>query len=103
MKGNVPTKNKTNRALGRWISTQRANYKKFKKGECTPNRRTDWEEMERRIQRLEAIGFVWSLLPGGTTTEVDEEEEEEGNSDRESEASSKKGTDSESDEQEKDE
>ena len=46
-----------------------------------PNQgRTDQEEAERRIRRLNAIGFTWSLLPGGTTTEVDDEEE---NSNRE--------------------
>ena len=62
-KGNVPTKNKTNRALGRWVSTQRANYKKFNRGESHNQPRMDREEFERRIRRLDAIGFTWSLLP----------------------------------------
>ncbi len=86
---NVPTKNKANRALGRWVSSQRANYKAWKEGKYG---RIDPEEIERRIKRLEAIGFAWSLLPGGTTTEVDhgedEEEEEEENSDMETDSSS---------------
>ena len=85
---NVPTKNKTNRALGRWVSSQRANYKAWKEGEYG---RIDPEEIERRIKRLEAIGFAWSLLPGGTTAEVDhgeEEDEEEESSDLETDSSS---------------
>ena len=59
MKGNVPTKNKTNKALGRWVSTQRANYKKYKKGEWEKLPRMDRDQFERRIRRLEAIGFPW--------------------------------------------
>ncbi|KAG7352759.1 helicase domain protein [Nitzschia inconspicua] len=72
----VPTKNKKNRALGRWVSTQRSNYKKYKKGVGTLRPKTDEEEMERRIRCLEGIGFKWSLLPGSYSNEEEEEEEE---------------------------
>lgn len=63
---NVPTKNKHNRALGRWVSTQRANYKRLQQGNPPKQRRTDWEEAKRRIRRLNGIGFAWSLLPTST-------------------------------------
>ena len=80
MEGDFPTKSKYNRALGRWVSTQRSNKKRMETGNPPNQGRTDQEEAERRIRRLNAIGFTWSLLPGGTTTEVDDEEE---NSNRE--------------------
>jgi hypothetical protein len=69
LSGNVPTKNKTNRALGRWVSTQRSNYKKFKRTGSTAHPRMDREEMKRRIRRLDGINFSWSLLPGSTLPE----------------------------------
>ena len=72
--GNVPTKNKSNKALGRWVSTQRSNYKKFKKSGSIAQSRMDREEMEKRIRKLNGISFTWSLLPGGMKSE------EEGNS-----------------------
>jgi Helicase associated domain len=75
IKGDVPTKNKKNRALGRWVSTQRSNYKKYKKGMGTLRPKTDDEEMERRIRCLEGIGFKWSLAAGTLSSEEDAEEE----------------------------
>ncbi len=48
----VPTKYKEDTALGRWVSTQRAEYKKFCEGEpsaMTPD----------KIRRLEEVGFAW--------------------------------------------
>lgn len=67
--GNVPTKNKTNRALGRWVSTQRSNHKKFKRTGSTAHPRMDRKEMNRRTSRLNGINFSWSLLPGNTQSE----------------------------------
>jgi hypothetical protein len=81
MKGNVPTKNKSNRALGRWVSTQRSNYKNLKKGESPKHPRMNRQELERRIRRLNGIGFAWSLLPGTTKTEVDGDNEEDNSDD----------------------
>jgi len=50
----VPTKYKENSALGRWISTQRAEYKKYCEGEKS-NMTAD------KIRRLESIGFAWFM------------------------------------------
>jgi hypothetical protein len=76
IKGNVPTKNKTNRALGRWVSTQRSNYKKFQAGSGILRPKTDRDETVRRIRRLNGIGFQWSLLPGSGSS-VNEQEHDE--------------------------
>jgi hypothetical protein len=82
--GDVPTKNKKNRALGRWVSTQRSNYKKYKRGMGTLRPKTDDEEMERRIRCLEGIGFKWSLAgtqsseQGGEDESYDSQEENDG-------------------------
>mmetsp|Transcript_3520 Transcript_3520/g.4544 ORF Transcript_3520/g.4544 Transcript_3520/m.4544 type:complete len:389 (+) Transcript_3520:16-1182(+) len=48
----VPTKYKEDTALGRWVSTQRAEYKKYSEGE--PSAMTD-----DKIKRLEKVGFAW--------------------------------------------
>ena len=53
---NVPTKYKHNTALGRWVSTVRAEFKKFQRGD--KKAAIDSE----RICRLESIGFVWFPL-----------------------------------------
>lgn len=58
--GNVPTKNRDNRALGRWVSTQRSMFKKFQEGDIN-----DIEVWNRRIRRLNGINFSWSLAPSG--------------------------------------
>lgn len=62
---NVPTKFKKNTSLGRWVSTQRKQYKEMKAGSpetlMTPE----------RAEKLEAIGFRWSL------TEREEENSEQ--------------------------
>lgn len=55
----------SNKALGRWVSTQRAVYKQFQKTGVTAHP----EEMKRRINRLDRIGFSWSVLPGNTDPE----------------------------------
>jgi hypothetical protein len=48
----VPTKYKEDTALGRWVSTQRAEYKKYNEGE--PSAMT-----ADKIRRLEEVGFSW--------------------------------------------
>ena len=50
----VPTKYKQNTALGRWVSTQRAEYKKYCEGEKS-NMTSD------KIRRLEEVGFAWFM------------------------------------------
>eukprot|EP00804_Cyclotella_cryptica_P011990 CCRYP_004468-RA/>CCRYP_004468-RA protein AED:0.11 eAED:0.11 QI:403/0.75/0.8/1/0.5/0.4/5/185/622 len=51
----VPTKYKANTALGRWVSTQRAEYKKFCEGDEKSSMTTE------KIRRLEEIGFAWFM------------------------------------------
>lgn len=50
----VPTKYPKFPSLGRWVSTQRAQYKIYKEGGKSAM-------TEERVKRLEAIGFVWRL------------------------------------------
>ena len=61
---NVPTKNSSQKALGRWVSTQRSMRKKFLEGRIEK----DIEEHEKRIQKLNDINFCWSLAQGGSPT-----------------------------------
>ena len=51
----VPTKYKANTALGRWVSTQRAEYKKYSEGQ------TKTTMTEEKVRRLESIGFAWFM------------------------------------------
>lgn len=51
---NVPTKYKKDTALGRWVSTQRKQYKDMK-----DNKRSLMTQ--EKIERLEALGFRWTL------------------------------------------
>lgn len=51
----VPTKYKANSALGRWVSTQRAEYKKYQEGLV----KTSMNAV--KIRRLESIGFAWFM------------------------------------------
>ena len=48
----VPTKYKEDTALGRWVSTQRAEYKKYSEGDLSAMTID-------KIRRLEAVGFAW--------------------------------------------
>jgi hypothetical protein len=51
----VPTKYKANTALGRWVSTQRAEYKKYSEGN------TKTTITAEKVRRLEGIGFAWFM------------------------------------------
>ena len=53
--GLVPTKYPANPALGRWLSTQRSQYKLYMDGERSTM-------TEQRVRRLDSIGFVWCVL-----------------------------------------
>ena len=52
---NVPTKYKADTSLGRWVSTQRKQYKEMRAG----NRSLMKPE---RAKRLETLGFRWNAL-----------------------------------------
>jgi hypothetical protein len=62
---NVPTKSAENRALGRWVSTQRTMYKNYMKGFV--GKSLTREEQERRIFLLLKEGFLFSMIPNGQT------------------------------------
>eukprot|EP00592_Proboscia_alata_P003211 CAMPEP_0194376302 /NCGR_PEP_ID=MMETSP0174-20130528/24719_1 /TAXON_ID=216777 /ORGANISM="Proboscia alata, Strain PI-D3" /LENGTH=618 /DNA_ID=CAMNT_0039156891 /DNA_START=176 /DNA_END=2032 /DNA_ORIENTATION=- len=51
----APTKYKKNPALGRWVSTQRADYKLFQTGDSSTSMTKE------RVDLLEQLGFVWRL------------------------------------------
>jgi hypothetical protein len=51
----VPTKYKDNTALGRWVSTQRSEYKKYSEGQAKTTMTAE------KIARLEGIGFAWFM------------------------------------------
>jgi len=50
----VPTKYKDNPALGRWVSTQRAQYKLMQEGKVSTM-------TKERVAGLEEVGFAWRL------------------------------------------
>lgn len=50
----VPTKYGANPALGRWVSTQRSQYKLYQLGVKT-------QMTEGRVRQLSAIGFRWNM------------------------------------------
>lgn len=51
----VPTKYKPNSALGRWVSTQRSEYKKYQERQVKTSMNPD------KIRRLESVGFAWFM------------------------------------------
>lgn len=54
LSGNVPTKYSENTALGRWVGSQRSQYKLYQKGmKCTMT--------NERAERLTEIGFEWGV------------------------------------------
>jgi len=50
----VPTKYSKNPALGRWVSTQREQYRLLQEGKPT-------KMVDEKIKLLESIGFIWRL------------------------------------------
>lgn len=51
----IPTKYAKDLALGRWVSTQREQYRLWKKG--NPKSKMTYQ----RAMKLEEVGFVWRL------------------------------------------
>ena len=70
----VPTKYADNPALGRWVSTQRSQYKQMRNGEKT-------QMTNQRAKRLNAIGFRWNM-----TTDRDGVETEGGDGEDDNES-----------------
>lgn len=63
----VPTKYKENQALGRWVSTQRSEFKKFQEGRSK-------HMTNERIDKLNRLQFKWEMLnvpPQRTPSESD--------------------------------
>ena len=52
---NVPTKYRADTALGRWVSTQRKQYKEYQAGRKTLITKN-------RVERLDALGFKWNAM-----------------------------------------
>lgn len=50
-----PTKYPSNPALGRWVSTQRAQYKEYRAGKKTLL-------TKKRVQMLNSVGFSWTKM-----------------------------------------
>lgn len=53
---NVPTKYDENKALGRWVSTQRSQYKAWMRNEKS-------HMTQGRYDKLKEIGFTFDMLP----------------------------------------
>ena len=62
----VATKYSPNPALGRWVSTQRSEYKKFRDG-------TSKHMTQEKINKLNRLGFKWEMLPNRSNSSSDEE------------------------------
>jgi hypothetical protein len=56
----VPTKLQDNRAFGRWVSTQRSQYKKNKLSQD-------------KVSKLNLLGFVWTMLPPSSESDNNSE------------------------------
>jgi hypothetical protein len=57
----VPTRYPDNRALGRWVSTQRQMYKTFHSG-AKYTKSLPPEEIERRISLLDSVRLSWCMM-----------------------------------------
>jgi len=62
----VATKYSPNPALGRWVSTQRSEYKKFQQGRSK-------HMTQDKIDKLNQLGFKWEMLPNRSGSSSDEE------------------------------
>ena len=80
---NVPTKGYAeNPQLGRWVDTQRKQYKKFQQDPSTSHM------TQERIERLESIGFEWngrSLKTNACLSEEYDDDNDDDNNDDEEE------------------
>ena len=79
---NVPKRYAENPQLGRWVSTQRTQYKKFQQDPSTSHM------TQERIERLESIGFEWngrSLKTNACLSEEYDDDNDDDNNDDEEE------------------
>ena len=79
---NVPFQYAENPQLGRWVSNQRAHYKKFQQDPSTS------QMTQERIERLESIGFEWngrSLKTNACLSEEYDDANDDDNNDDEDE------------------
>mmetsp|Transcript_24877 Transcript_24877/g.53664 ORF Transcript_24877/g.53664 Transcript_24877/m.53664 type:complete len:789 (-) Transcript_24877:315-2681(-) len=65
----VPLKYKADLRLGKWVQSQRQQYKLLREGKKS-------KLTEERIEKLESAGFEWALAPGSTKEEEEEEDQE---------------------------
>lgn len=65
----VPLKYKADLRLGKWVQTQRQQYKLLREGKPT-------KMTEERAAKLEEAGFEWSLGPGSAKDDDDEDDDE---------------------------
>lgn len=71
---NVPTKCADNKSLGRWVSTQRSQMKKWKRGSYSLM-------TKERYEKLCKLGFHFELLSIKSKDTNDDDDEEEGDDD----------------------
>jgi hypothetical protein len=67
----VPLKYKADLRLGKWVQSQRQQYKLLREGKAS-------KLTDERIEMLEAAGFEWALLPGSTKDDEEEDDEMDG-------------------------
>ena len=80
---NVPRRYAENPQLGSWVSTQRAQYKKFQQDPSAPHM------TQERIERLQSIGFEWNgrslKTIASLSEEYDDDNDDDNNDDEEEE------------------
>jgi len=64
---NVPSRYEANRALAAWCGSQRSNYRQYMKAKDQGSDTSSFIITEDRVQRLESIGFEWSVRTPETT------------------------------------
>ena len=74
----MPLKYKADLRLGKWVQSQRQQYKLLREGKAS-------KLTDERIEMLEAAGFEWTLLPGSTKDDVEEDDGMEGYEEEENE------------------
>ena len=83
----MPNRYAENPQLGRWVGTQRTQYKKFQQDPSTFSMST-FSMTQERIERLERIGFEWngrSLKTNACLSEEYDDDNDDDNNDDEDE------------------
>ena len=66
----VPLKYKADLRLGKWVQTQRQQYKLLQDGSKKSKLSED------RIERLESVGFEWEVAGGGNQDDEEDDDQE---------------------------